>query len=433
MGQKPGNKSSANHLNNEKIKPEPVKKHSQTNSKMQNLKRQLHKENFSLDGEIDVPNAQKKDNAKMSSVKFGNGGDFKISLTAINPDEECNNKRKEIRKSKTQNTYKIQNNETPNTVRDINQFTFIKVIGKGTFGKVILAKNKEDGEFYALKCVKKDYITKTKNVENLKNEKKLLEQVNSPFIIKLHFTFQNKEKIFFAFSYCNGGELFFHLTKCRRFKEEYVRIYAAEIYWALRYLHSKNIIYRDLKPENIILDKDGHIKIIDFGLAKGKITKTNLTASVCGTNEYIPPEVINGAKYNYNFDWWGFGIIIYELLFGHPPFVDQSKSHLFKKIKDSEPNYDKVKISKEGKELMQQLLKKDLKQRIKPEEIPFHPWFKGIDFEEVRNLKIKAPFIPKIKNEDDLSNIDPVFLNENIYSPMKKRVFDIDQKNFIDF
>lgn len=417
-----------NNSNNDK-KGE-TKKNQNGQSKLINLQKELSKENFSLDPDTapskrSKGNRVEKDPTSIGIFNFG-GGDFKINLTAMDPGEDLGDK--DTKASSTKSLHK-----TEKKVRDINQFTFIKVIGKGTFGKVILAKNKEDGELYALKCVKKDYIIRTKNLENLKNEKKLLEKVNCPFIIRLHFTFQNKEKIFFAFSYCNGGELFFHLSKNRRFKEEHVKIYAAEIYIALKYLHEKNIIYRDLKPENIILDKNGHIKLIDFGLAKGGVSPNNLTASICGTNEYIPPEVIMGAKYCYNFDWWGFGVIIYELLYGYPPFVDQSKSSLFKKIKETEPNYEAQKISDEAKDLMKQLLKKNLKDRIKPEDIPKHPWFNELDFEEVKKMKIKAPFLPKVKNDEDLTNIDPMFLNENIYSPVKKRLVEIDQKSFIDF
>jgi serine/threonine protein kinase len=181
-----------------------------------------------------------------------------------------------------------------------------------------------DNQLLALKCIKKSQILRNKNIENIKNEKNILQNLDHPFIIKLHYTFQNKDKIFMAFDYYNGGELFFHLQKHRRFSENLTRFYASEIYLALRYLHKENIIYRDLKPENIILDRTGHLKLIDFGLAKGNISPTNPTSTICGTNEYIrncllilAPEVICGKKYNFNFDWWGFGNILYEMLFGY--------------------------------------------------------------------------------------------------------------------
>lgn len=201
-------------------------------------------------------------------------------------------------------------------MKELECFEMLKVIGRGTFGKVVLVKNKDNNNLYALKCLKKDHIEMTRNVDNLKTEKTILEKISNPFIIKLNSTFQNSEKIFMVFDYCNGGELFFHLQKMRGFSETITKFYAAEIYCALKYLHKNNIIFRDLKPENIILDENGHIKLIDFGLAKENCHSSNLTSSFCGTNEYIPPEVIAGKPYAENFDWWGFGIIIYEMLYG---------------------------------------------------------------------------------------------------------------------
>jgi len=319
-------------------------------------------------------------------------------------------------------------------VKDLSCFDVLKVIGRGTFGKVILVRNKYDQSLLAIKCIKKHQIIKNKNIENIKNEKRILEKIEHPFIISLRYTFQNKEKIFMAFDYYNGGELFFHLQKQRRFSENLARFYAAEIYIALRYLHKQKYVYRDLKPENIILDKTGHIKLIDFGLAKEDISPSNLTNTICGTNEYIPPEVICGKKYGFNFDWWGFGNILYEMLYGFPAFNDQSKTNLFRKIVYSEPSYKGVNISIDALDLLKSLLKKDPKERIKPEDIPNHPWFQGTNFEDILSMRVVPPYKPKIKNEEDLSNIDPTFLNECVNSPVKTfnpQIFD--QNYFSDF
>lgn len=174
------------------------------------------------------------------------------------------------------------------TMNDLSKFNLIKVIGKGTFGKVILVTLKDNPNYlFALKVLKKDHIVTTKNVKNIINERKLLSEIDNNFVVNLRFTFQSKDKLFMAFDYHNGGELFYHLQKKKRFTEDEVKIYAAEIYIGLTYLHSKMILYRDIKPENIILDKNGHIKFVDFGLAK-KLSQNNLfTKSFCGTNEYI--------------------------------------------------------------------------------------------------------------------------------------------------
>jgi len=212
------------------------------------------------------------------------------------------------------------------------------------------------------------------------------------------------------------------------------KFYAAEIYCALTYLHSKNVLYRDLKPENIILDNEGHLKLIDFGLAKDSVKDSSPTSTFCGTNEYIPPEVLAGEKYSFNFDWWGFGVIIYEMIYGAPPFMDSNKTNLFKKICYSEPSYTcKNVISEEAQNLIKCLLNKDKKKRINPSDIPSHPWFKGINFQDIKNLKVVPPFKPKIKNRDDLSNIDPMFLKEDIQSPIKQMTNKIDQNSFSDF
>lgn len=185
---------------------------------------------------------------------------------------------------------KVSTNEviSISTMNDLSLFNLIKVIGKGTFGKVVLVTLKEDpNHLFALKILKKEHLVSTKNVRNIINERRLLSEINSNFIVKLRFTFQSNEKLFMAFDYHNGGELFYHLQKKKKFTEDEVKIYAAEIYLALAYLHTKNIVYRDIKPENIILDKTGHIKLVDFGLAKKLSSKDLFTSSFCGTNEYI--------------------------------------------------------------------------------------------------------------------------------------------------
>ena len=203
----------------------------------------------------------------------------------------------------------------------LGNYEMIKVIGRGTYGKVLLVKNKLDNSIYALKILNKANILKSDNIECLKSEKDILLNIVNPFIVKLHYTFQNDEKIFMAFDYHNGGELFFHLQRFNYFTESMSKFYAAELYCALTYLHKNKIVYRDLKPENVILDLQGHIKLIDFGLAtKIKPDKFNCS-SFCGTVEYIPPEVLQGKSYSFNFDWWGFGILIYEMLFGEVKFL----------------------------------------------------------------------------------------------------------------
>jgi len=322
--------------------------------------------------------------------------------------------------------------ETNSNKVELTDFEFLKVIGKGTFGKVVLAKCKIDNQFYAVKCVRKIEVIRNKSIESIKTEKSILLTLNHNFIIKLKYTFQSSEKLFMAFEYCNGGELFFHLQRRKKFPENLCRFYAAEVYHAIKYLHENNIIYRDLKPENIILDKEGHIRLIDFGLAKADVSEDNLTYAMCGTNEYLPPEVINGEKYAFNFDWWTFGNLIYEMVYGFPAFTsDLGTTDLFDKIVNTEPQYDNS-VSPEVNQLIQLLLHKDVERRISPEQIPYHPWFKDIDFELVNQKKFAPPFRPSIISDTDYANIDPDFLNEDPISPKKSGKIPC-YDNFDDF
>jgi serine/threonine protein kinase len=304
------------------------------------------------------------------------------------------------------NEYKSKKSDSDEG-KSIDDYILLKVIGRGNFGKVMLVKSKIDNNFYALKCLKKVDVIQMKCEQLIRSEKRILEDIDHPFIIKLHLTFQTPEKLYMLFDYNNGGELFFHLQNKIRFSEDVARFYAVQLYLALSYLHYNNIIYRDVKPENIILDKEGYIKLIDFGLAKERFYNDSLTGTLCGTSEYLgnnviklAPELVLGNKYGFGLDWWGFGILLYEMLIGVPPFTDENKTQLFKKIVTGEPTFkyfnDKVSISKEAKDLILKLLAKRPKDRIKPESISQHAFFKNIRFDDIHKRKVIAPFIPKI-------------------------------------
>ena len=158
----------------------------------------------------------------------------------------------------------------------IQDFEFVKLLGQGSFGKVILVKKKNSGLLYAMKILKKKVIEEKKQLNHTKTERLILEKMNNPFIVQLHFAFQTNEKLYLVMDFMQGGEMFFHLKKASKFNEAKTKFYAAEIILALEYLHKKKIIYRDLKPENILLDIDGHIKLTDFGLSKYGISCNSL-------------------------------------------------------------------------------------------------------------------------------------------------------------
>jgi len=198
----------------------------------------------------------------------------------------------------------------------VEDFEFIKVIGKGYFGKVSQVKYKEDQNIFALKTLKKNKLKEAKQIQHTKTERKILEFVNHPFIVSLKFAFQSETKLYLVMDYYNGGELFYHLRKNKRFNEEQSKFYLAQIILAIEFLHKHKVIYRDIKPENIILDNKGYIKLTDFGLAKEDVNDDVGTQTFCGTPEYLAPEIIRGDKYGKSVDIWCMGILLYEMLFG---------------------------------------------------------------------------------------------------------------------
>eukprot|EP01133_Synstelium_polycarpum_P003623 gene3623-4151_t len=294
-----------------------------------------------------------------------------------------------------------------------DDFELLTVIGKGSFGKVMQVKKKDDQKIYAMKVLRKDAIIARKQVNHTKSEKNILQGISHPFIVNLHFAFQTRDKLYMILDFVNGGELFFHLKREGRFSEPRVKLYAAEIVSALAHLHQQDIVYRDLKPENILLDSDGHICITDFGLSK-KIENTDGTFTFCGTPEYLAPEVLNGHGHGCAVDWWSLGTLLYEMLTGLPPFYSQNVSMMYQKILNGElkiPSY----ITPEAKSLLEGLLTREVDKRLGSKsgsDVKNHPWFKNIDWEKLDRKEIEVHFKPKVKSGNDISQIDPVFTQE---------------------
>merc|ERR1719408_1067569 len=202
----------------------------------------------------------------------------------------------------------------------LDDFELCKVLGKGSYGKVMLVKHKNAGnQLFAMKMLRKDHVVKRNQVEHTRSERNVLESVNHPFIVSLHYAFQTPKKLYVVLEYCAGGELFFHLSQAGRFSQGRCRFYACEICLALAYLHSLNIIYRDLKPENLLLDADGHAKITDFGLSKEGIEDNISAKTVCGTPEYLAPEIVEKRGHGRAVDWYSIGALTFEMLTGLPP------------------------------------------------------------------------------------------------------------------
>ncbi|XP_017678222.1 PREDICTED: serine/threonine-protein kinase Sgk2 isoform X1 [Lepidothrix coronata] len=297
-------------------------------------------------------------------------------------------------------------------------FDFLKVIGKGSFGKVLLAKRKCDGTFYAVKVLHKKTILKKKEQNHIMAERNvLLKNVKHPFLVGLHYSFQTSEKLYFVLDYVNGGELFFHLQRERCFREPRARFYAAEVASAIGYLHSLNIIYRDLKPENILLDCQGHIVLTDFGLCKEGMEQEETTSTFCGTPEYLAPEVLKKQPYDRTVDWWCLGAVLYEMLFGLPPFYSRDVSQMYDNILHKPLQIQGTKTVA-ACDILQGLLHKEQKRRLGAKtdflEIKNHVFFSPINWDDLYHKRITPPFNPNVAGPADLRHFDPEFTQEAI-------------------
>uniref|UniRef100_A0A4W3GF33 non-specific serine/threonine protein kinase n=1 Tax=Callorhinchus milii TaxID=7868 RepID=A0A4W3GF33_CALMI len=297
-------------------------------------------------------------------------------------------------------------------------FAFLKVIGKGSFGKVLLAKHKMDGKFYAVKVLHKKVILKRKEQRHIMAERNvLLKNVKHPFLVGLHYSFQTTDKLYFVLDFINGGELFFHLQRERCFPEARARFYAAEIASALGYLHSLNIVYRDLKPENILLDSQGHIVLTDFGLCKEGVSCTDTTSTFCGTPEYLAPEVLRKQPYDNTVDWWCLGSVLYEMLYGLPPFYSRDTAEMYEHILHK-PLQLRPGTSNSACSILEGLLEKDRQRRLGAKEdfaeINCHPFFDLINWEDLDQKEIPPPFNPSVAGPEDLQNFDPEFTEEQV-------------------
>jgi len=297
----------------------------------------------------------------------------------------------------------------------IEDFELLKVIGKGSFGKVMQVRKKDTGRIYALKTIRKAHIVSRHEVTHTLAERTVLGQVTNPFIVGLKFSFQTADKLYLGLPYTNGGELFHHLQNEGRFSEQRSRFYAAELLCALEHLHSFHVIYRDLKPENILLDYNGHIALCDFGLCKLNMSESDRTNTFCGTPEYLAPEILLAKGYGVQVDWWTLGVLLYEMLAGLPPYYDENHEIMYKKILQ-EPLRFPSDMGSDARDILRGLLTRDPAQRLGvngAEEIKRHPFFaKHVDWRLLLAKKIQPPFKPSVNSAIDCSNFDTEFTSE---------------------
>jgi len=265
-----------------------------------------------------------------------------------------------------------------------------------------------NSKYFALKILSMHDVIRLKQVEHVKNEKNILTEVSHPFLVDLVWHAKdNRSFLYMLFPYICGGELFSYLRSAGRFSAAASIFYASEIVSALDYLHSLSIVYRDLKPENLLLDKEGHLKITDFGFAK---RISDRTWTLCGTPEYLAPEIIQSKGHNRAVDWWALGILIFEMLAGYPPFFDDNPFGIYEKILSGKIDWPRQ-IEPVVKDLIKKLLVQDRTKRLGSmkngsEDVKRHRWFKNIDWDEVYQRKLKPPIVPNVGHDGDARNYD---------------------------
>lgn len=290
----------------------------------------------------------------------------------------------------------------------LEDFVFAKTVGTGTFGRVRLVKLRDHDKYFAMKIMRKTDIVRLHQVDHIFSEKFLLSRLSCPFIIRLYGTFQDQQNLFMLLEYAIGGELFTYLRRAGRFPLGTTKFYAAEIVCALEYMHNLNIVYRDLKPENLLLDARGHIKIADFGFAK--VIPDNKTWTLCGTPEYLAPEIILGRGHGRAVDWWALGILIYEMMAGFPPYYDETPYLIYEKILGGKlefpPHFDAILC-----DLLTGLLQPDPQRRLgcgagAAEDVKNHPWFAAVNWPALLQKQIQAPFVPPVRHPGDTANFE---------------------------
>ncbi|PSR94040.1 camp-dependent protein kinase catalytic subunit [Coniella lustricola] len=306
---------------------------------------------------------------------------------------------------------------------DLGDFAKVRTLGTGTFARVCLVRfaepqsEAERGKVFALKILRKSEVIKLKQIDHVRHERSILGEVSGhPFITNLLTSFSDSDFLYLLLDYVPGGELFSYLRKFRRFDEGMARFYAAEIVLVLEYLHEQQggVAYRDLKPENLLLDAEGHIKLVDFGFAKrlgGKDGSTE-TYTLCGTPEYLAPEVIHNKGHTTAVDWWALGILIYEFLTGYPPFWHQNPIEIYKQIVEKPVVFpQEPAISHEAQDIIRSFCTVDRSRRLGnvsggAKRVKDHAFFRGVDWEAVYRREYRGPIIPPVRYPGDAQCFD---------------------------
>ncbi|EPZ33161.1 kinase-like protein [Rozella allomycis CSF55] len=312
----------------------------------------------------------------------------------------------------------------------IIRLLIVRSVGKGAFGKVRIIQKKDDKKMYALKYINKEKCIKMKAVDNIIQERILLENLEHPFIVNMRYAFQDDENMFMVIDLMLGGDLRYHLDRQFNLPEKQVRFYAAEISEAIRYLHSNKVVHRDLKPDNLLLDENGHVHITDFNIAVYLPTDDKLLKSVAGTMAYMAPEILEKKGYLQTVDWWSLGVLLFECVFGKRPFRGKTNDALIQSICEDNPHFPEPTpdLSGECIDFIKNLLIRNPVERLGCrgagfEEIKAHPWFQDLDWDLLVKKELTAPFIPDQKraNFDATYELEELLLEDNPLKAKKRQ------------
>ncbi|XP_078697068.1 protein kinase C iota type-like isoform X4 [Branchiostoma floridae x Branchiostoma belcheri] len=332
----------------------------------------------------------------------------------------------------------------------LDEFDLLRVIGRGSYAKVLMVKLRKTQRIYAMKVVKKELVNDDEDIDWVQTEKHVFETAsNHPFLVGLHSCFQTESRLFFVIEFVNGGDLMFHMQRQRKLPEDHARFYAAEISCALNFLHERGIVYRDLKLDNVLLDSDGHVKLTDYGMCKEGLHPGDTTSTFCGTPNYIAPEILRGEDYGSSVDWWALGVLLFEMLAGRSPFdivgntenPDQhTEDYLFQVILEKTIRIPRS-LSVRAASALKGFLNKNPAERLgcAPvtgfSDIQHHTFFKPIDWDALEARQVSPPFKPSIDSEGGVENFDQQFTSEPVQlTPDDPRMLDkIDQSEFEGF
>lgn len=350
---------------------------------------------------------------------------------------------------------KANNNQDQPTVQHAqlkpDDFKVVRTLGTGTFARVCLVRpataseDQENNQVFALKILRKTEVIKLKQIDHVRHEREILADVaGHPFITRLIASFSDRDSLYMVLDYVPGGELFSYLRRHRRFPEEWARFYAAEIVLVLEYLHEQQggVAYRDLKPENLLLDAQGHVKLVDFGFAKRlgyKNDKPVETYTLCGTPEYLAPEVIQNKGHTTAVDWWALGILIYEFLTGYPPFWHQNPIEIYKQIVEKPVVFPaEPPIAHHAQHIIRSLCTVDRSRRLGnisggSSAVKQHPFFETLDWQALYNRQIRPPIQPHVRFPGDAQCFDVYPEDDGKREPYTDELFEKYDKYFEGF